>query len=47
MRGRKKKEKSLLALFGDVKALRAIWIVIATAKEFTKNRVVAAGCASV
>lgn len=27
-------------LFGDVKALRAIWIVITTAKEFTKNRVV-------
>lgn len=31
-----------LALFGDVKALGAIWIVVATAEEFAEDRIVAA-----
>jgi len=30
-----------LALFGDVEALRAIWIVVATAEKFAEDRIVA------
>jgi len=31
-----------LALFSDVKALGAIWIVVATAEKFAEDRIVAA-----
>jgi len=42
MSKRGKGEGRELALFSDVEALRAIWIVVTTAEEFAEDRIVAA-----
>jgi len=42
MNKRGKGERREHALFSDIKALRAIWIVVTTAEEFTEDRIVAA-----
>jgi len=41
MSKRGKGEGRELALFSDIKALRAIWIVVTTAEEFAEDRIVA------